>query len=66
MWRIAAKLLWAFEFAEPMDATTGRVCYLGPSACNPGILQALLLFEMQIKPRSAEHVKIIKSELRAA
>jgi Cytochrome P450 len=66
MWRIAAKLLWAFEFAEPVDAATGKVRHLDPLAYNPGILQAPLPFEVQIKPRSAEHVKIIKSELSAA
>ncbi|PVH69785.1 cytochrome P450 [Cadophora sp. DSE1049] len=66
MWRIAAKLLWAFEFEEPIDATTGKVRHLDPLAYNPGILQAPLPFEVRITPRSAEHVKTIESELSSA
>jgi len=39
---------------------------LDPYAYNPGILQAPLPFEVQIKPRSAEHVAKIKKELAGA
>lgn len=66
MWRIAAKLLWAFEFSEPIDPKTGQVKHLDPHAYNPGILQAPLPFEVQIKARSARHVDKIREELDGA
>ena len=66
MWRIAAKLLWAFEFSEPIDPQTGKVVHLDPNAYNPGILQAPLRFKVQIKPRSAGHVAQIKKEQNEA
>lgn len=66
MWRIAAKLLWAFEFSEPVDPVTGQVMPLDPDAYNPGILQAPLPFRVGIKPRSPKHVAIIREELAGA
>jgi len=66
MWRIAAKLLWAFDFSEPIDSKTGKVMPLDPDAYNPGILQAPLPFKVGIKPRSAKHVAVIKKELTGA
>jgi hypothetical protein len=66
MWRISSKLLWAFEFSEPIDPKTGKVKHLDLYAYNPGILQAPPPFEVQIKPRSAEHVAKIKKELAGA
>ncbi|KAL6360789.1 hypothetical protein LRP88_06497 [Fusarium phalaenopsidis] len=62
MWRIASKLLWAFEFAEPTDPKTGEVMHLDPEAYNPGILQAPLPFKVSIKPRSEAHVATILRE----
>ncbi|OIW32566.1 cytochrome P450 [Coniochaeta ligniaria NRRL 30616] len=66
MWRIAAKLLWAFEFSEPVDPTTGKVQHLDPDAYNPGILQAPLPYKVQIKVRSQAHADTIKREHEAA
>jgi hypothetical protein len=65
MWRIAAKLLWAYEFAEPVDAT-GKTISLDPHAYNPGILQAPKPFKVQIKPRSEQHVATIRIDLAGA
>jgi cytochrome P450 len=62
MWRIASKLLWAFEFSEPVDPVTGKVSPLDPEAYNPGILQAPLPFKVGIKVRSKKHVEIIRKE----
>jgi cytochrome P450 len=62
MWRIASKLLWAFEFAEPTDPETGKVAHLDPYAYNPGILQAPVPFKVSIKPRSEAHVATIVRE----
>ena len=63
MWRIAAKLLWAYEFAEPVDPDTGETISLDINAYNAGILQAPLPFKVQIKPRSQQHVDTIRREL---
>jgi cytochrome P450 len=62
MWRIAAKLLWAYEFSEPVDPRTGKVIPLDPEAYNPGILQAPLPFKVRIKVRSAAHRAVIERE----
>ncbi|KAK4150414.1 putative cytochrome P450 oxidoreductase [Chaetomidium leptoderma] len=66
MWRIAAKLLWAFEFSEPVDPKTGKVMPLDPDAYSPGILQAPLKYSVVIKPRSAAHTAQIREEKGAA
>lgn len=66
MWRIAAKLLWAYEFAEPIDPATGKVMPLDPDRYNPGILQAPLPFKVRITPRSEQHVATIRRELAGA
>ncbi|KAL4810336.1 cytochrome P450 [Aspergillus unguis] len=66
MWRIAAKLLWAFEFQEPLDPVTKEIRPLDPYAYNPGILQAPLPFEVRIKPRSQAHIETIKREAAGA
>ncbi|KAI9836035.1 MAG: hypothetical protein M1819_001646 [Sarea resinae] len=63
MWRITAKILWAFEISEPVDPKTGKTIPLDPDAYNPGILQAPLPFNVNIKPRSPEHVAIIRREI---
>lgn len=66
MWRIAAKLLWAYEFSEPVDPTTGDVIPIDVNAYNPGILQAPLPFNVHIKARSEQHAATIKKELGGA
>jgi hypothetical protein len=54
MWRITAKLLWAFEFTEDPSFK------LDSDAYNPGILQAPLPFKIKITPRSQEHINCIR------
>lgn len=66
MWRIAAKLLWAFEFSEYVDPQTGVKTPLDADAYNPGILQAPLPFKIAIKPRSQKHVERINQEMAEA
>jgi cytochrome P450 len=66
MWRIAAKLLWAFDFAEPVDSVTGKMAPLDSDAYHNGILMMPLPFKVRITPRSETHVKLIKSELAHA
>lgn len=62
MWRICAKLLWAFEFLEPTDEN-GKTIHLDPDAYNAGILQAPLPFKVTVKPRSQKHIDTIRKEL---
>jgi hypothetical protein len=66
MWRIASKLLWAFEISEPTDPVTGKTISLDPDAYNPGILQAPLPYKVQIRPRSPKHVAAIRKEIHSA
>ncbi|KAJ2894350.1 putative cytochrome P450 oxidoreductase [Zalerion maritima] len=66
MWRIASKLLWAFEFSEPVDGKTGKTIRLDPEAYNPGILQAPLPFKVGIKVRSEMHKSTILKEHESA
>ncbi|KAI8938084.1 hypothetical protein NX059_005755 [Plenodomus lindquistii] len=66
MWRIASKLLWAFEFSEPMDAKTGRTMPLDDEDYSEGNLIAPHPFKVDIRPRSQEHVDTIRKELTSA
>jgi len=66
MWRIAAKLLWAFEFSEPRDPVSGQVLPLDPNAYSDGVIQTALDYEVVVKPRSQEHVAVIKEEQAGA
>lgn len=66
MWRIAAKLLWAFDFAEPLDPHTEKPLSLDPGAYKNGILMMPSQFKARITPRSPAHVALIKSELAEA
>lgn len=62
IWRTTAKLLWAFEFSEPTDAS-GNVKSLDPEAYVNGLVREPLPFELKIEPRSKEHITTIKKEL---
>jgi cytochrome P450 len=62
MWRIAAKLLWAFEFSQAVDPQTKQPIPIDTDAYTPGTAQFPLPFQVQIKPRSQEHVQRIISE----
>ncbi|EXJ83042.1 hypothetical protein A1O3_06859 [Capronia epimyces CBS 606.96] len=62
MWRIAAKLLWAFEFSQAIDPQTQQPIPIDTHAYTPGTAQFPLPFQVQIKPRSQEHIQRIISE----
>jgi cytochrome P450 len=57
MWRIAAKLIWAFDIGElpekPLDV----------DAYTSSILVSPLPFQVSVKPRSEKHLACIKREL---
>ncbi|KAH6955730.1 putative cytochrome P450 oxidoreductase [Ilyonectria sp. MPI-CAGE-AT-0026] len=63
MWRIAAKLLWAFDICEYTDPVTNQVKPLDTHAYSQGILHSPLPFKVHFKPRGPEYVSKIKSEL---
>lgn len=65
-WRIAANLLWAFEFSEPVNPETGEIEHLDPEAYTPGLLQTPLPFKVQIKVRSQAHAETIQREYAEA
>jgi len=64
-WRIAAKMLWAFDFYEPLDPKTGRVIPLGVSDSDfdPGIVLKPLPFSVRLVPRTPEHAASIARDL---
>ena len=62
MWRVTAKLLWAFEFSEPKDEK-GNTVSLNPDAYNAGISQAPLPFDVDVKVRSLKHAEAIRAEM---
>jgi hypothetical protein len=64
MWRIMAKILWAFTITKETDPTTGQPIEIDTDAYNPGILQAPLPFKAKIVPRSQAHVETIRREWR--
>ncbi|KAF2500783.1 putative cytochrome P450 oxidoreductase [Lophium mytilinum] len=65
-WRIAAKLLWAFEILPGVDKTTGKPVNLDPNAYVEGLLHGPAPFEVIFKPRSQAHVDVITRELASA
>jgi cytochrome P450 len=61
-WRIAAKILWAFEILEPTDPVTGKVKPLDVNSYTEGLLHAPLPYEVVFKPRSKAHIETIRRE----
>jgi hypothetical protein len=66
MWRITAKLLWAFEFSEPIDPATGQVQPLDANAYTSSNLVCPLPFKVRIKTRSQQHAEVIEKEVASA
>ncbi|EXJ84068.1 hypothetical protein A1O3_04735 [Capronia epimyces CBS 606.96] len=65
-WRIAAKLLWAFDILPGLDPATGKPVKLDPNHYVEGLLHGPAPFKCIFKPRSQTHVDIITRELAAA
>jgi len=57
MWRIAAKLIWAFDLRELPDKP------LDVNGYTSSILVSPLPFQVDVKPRSEAHMETIKREL---
>jgi len=60
MWRVTAKLLWAFEFEELPDHPLDVNAYTSSNLVRP------LEYKVKVTPRSPEHLAVIKRELTGA
>lgn len=58
-WRIAAKILWAYDILEPLDPTTGEIAPLDTMNYKTGISMEPRPFSVRLIPRSAEHAASI-------
>ncbi|KAF2814065.1 putative cytochrome P450 oxidoreductase [Mytilinidion resinicola] len=66
MWRIASKLLWAFDISEVDNPITGQVEHLDENAFTSAILLCPLPFTVKVVPRSKKHLARIEQELESA
>lgn len=62
MWRITAKLLWAFNVLEPVDPMTGAVIPLNENAYTSCILVSPLPFKVRVVPRSNAHLATVRRD----
>ncbi|EXJ93256.1 hypothetical protein A1O3_01813 [Capronia epimyces CBS 606.96] len=60
MWRVTAKLLWAFEFEELPGRPIDVNAYTSSNLVRP------LEYEVKVTPRSKQHEEVIKRELTGA
>ncbi|KIW33913.1 uncharacterized protein PV07_00727 [Cladophialophora immunda] len=60
MWRVTAKLLWAFEFEELPDKPLDVNAYTSSNLVRP------LEYEVKVTPRSEQHRDVIRRELNGA
>jgi cytochrome P450 len=60
MWRVTAKLLWAFEFEELPDKPLDVNAYTSSNLVRP------LEYEVKVTPRSKQHQDVIRRELISA
>lgn len=60
MWRVTAKLLWAFEFEELPDRPLDVNAYTSSNLVRP------VEYEVAVKPRSKRHQEVIQRELTGA
>lgn len=65
-WRVAAKLLWAFEVGPPIDPLTQQPIKLDPYDYHEGLIHSPHPFPCVFKPRSEARVEVIRREHDAA
>lgn len=66
LWRITAKLLWAFDFAEPRNPITGAIEHIDSRAYTSGAATSPLPFKVDIRVRSDTHRATIEREYAEA
>ena len=60
MWRVTAKLLWAFDFEEIPDQPLDVNAYTSSNLVRP------LEYQVKVSLRSEAHGEVIKKELKGA
>lgn len=60
MWRVTAKLLWAFEFQEVKEKPLDINAYTSSNLIRP------LPYEVKVNIRSEDHLKVLRQELNGA
>lgn len=60
MWRVTAKLLWAFDLQELLDQPLDVNAYTSSNLVRP------LAYKVRVTPRSEAHMRVLQSELRGA
>lgn len=58
-WRIAAKILWAFNVEVPINPETDESIKLDPDNYVDGLLNCPAPFKVNFKPRSQAHIDTI-------
>lgn len=61
-WRMAARLLWAFEILKPIDPKTGKPVDLDTEKYREGLNHCPEPFNVVFKPRSQTHIDTIMRE----
>ncbi|KIX97095.1 uncharacterized protein Z520_07209 [Fonsecaea multimorphosa CBS 102226] len=65
-WRLTARLLWAFEIDQQVDPVTKKPIPIDLKAYDEGMAHCPKPFSVVFKPRSKDHVDVIKREMSAA
>lgn len=60
MWRVTAKLQWAFELSELPDRPLDVNAYTSSNLVRP------MEYEVKVTPRSKRHEEVIRNELKGA
>lgn len=59
-----SRLLWAFDFRRPIDASTGKEVVPDMEDLKEGLLVCPLPFKADIRPRSEAKAEAVKAEWR--
>lgn len=62
MWRMTAKLLWAFDIEHAVDPETGDTVPIDAEKFKEGISHSPQPFKAVFRPRSQAHVATIRRE----
>jgi hypothetical protein len=66
MWRMLAKLIWAYDILPAVDPQTGEPAVLDVDDCFDGVLRFPKPFKVQFKARNAKRESIIRQSFKEA
>ncbi|OJD28633.1 cytochrome p450 [Diplodia corticola] len=66
MWRMTAKMLWAFDIVPATDPATGKQVPLDLDDYEDGIISYPRPYKVEFRPRSEAHVETIMREAKTA